>query len=207
MKFMADTQRGYHHGALKAALIDATLVLLKEGGIEAVSVREAAKRAGVSPGAPFRHFPSRTALLNAVAEEAMVRLTMQIDQALTQAASLSPLEQYRALGQAFLIWAFENPHHFQVISTRAVIDFEGSGLRASNDKIRCQMRQLLNDAVSSGELVGISAEDALLSTRALAYGLARMNIDGQLQSWDVESGNYLGLAQRLINEQIDRLKR
>lgn len=69
------------------------------------------------------------------------------------------------------------------------------------------MRQLLNDAVSSGELVGISAEDALLSTRALAYGLARMNIDGQLQSWDVESGNYLGLAQHLINEQIDRLKR
>jgi len=46
-----------------------------------------------------------------------------------------------------------------------------------------------------------------LSTRALAYGLARMNIDGQLQSWDVESGGYLGLAQRLINEQIDRLKR
>ena len=50
-----------------------------EGGADAVSVREAARRAGVSPGAPFRHFPSRDALMDAVAEEAQRRFRAEID--------------------------------------------------------------------------------------------------------------------------------
>ena len=53
----------YHHGDLRRALLDATVQLIEEQGLEAVSVREVARRTGVSPGAPFRHFPSRTALL------------------------------------------------------------------------------------------------------------------------------------------------
>src|SRR5215207_10893901 len=60
----------YHHGDLRRVLIDAALQLVGEGGPDAVRVREAARRAGVSPGAPFRHFPSRAALMNAAAEEA-----------------------------------------------------------------------------------------------------------------------------------------
>src|SRR3979490_2876367 len=72
----------YHHGDLKRVLIDAALGLVEEGGAEAVSVREAARRAGVSPGAPFRHFPSRVALMTAVAEEAQRRFRAEIEVAL-----------------------------------------------------------------------------------------------------------------------------
>jgi hypothetical protein len=50
-------------------LVEAALQLAETGGAEAVSVREAARRAGVSPGAPFRHFPNRDALMAAVADE------------------------------------------------------------------------------------------------------------------------------------------
>jgi AcrR family transcriptional regulator len=53
---------------LVEALIAATVDLIEERGVEQLSVREAAKRAGVSPGAPFRHFRSKTTLLTAVAE-------------------------------------------------------------------------------------------------------------------------------------------
>jgi AcrR family transcriptional regulator len=63
----------YHHGDLRRVLIDAALKLVEEGGAEAVSVREAARRAGVSPGAPFRHFASRSQLIAAVAAEAQRR--------------------------------------------------------------------------------------------------------------------------------------
>src|SRR4051794_6351575 len=66
----APAAQPYHHGDLRRVLIDAALHLVGESGANAVSVREAARRAGVSPGAPFRHFPSRDALMNAVAEEA-----------------------------------------------------------------------------------------------------------------------------------------
>src|SRR5689334_1858737 len=59
--------RGYHHGDLKRALVDAGLALLEESGVDAVRVREAARRVGVSPAAPFRHFPSREDFLREVA--------------------------------------------------------------------------------------------------------------------------------------------
>ncbi|MFI1382438.1 TetR/AcrR family transcriptional regulator [Embleya sp. NPDC020886] len=75
----------YHHGDLRAALIRAGLEAIADNGIGALSVAEAARRAGVSPGAPYRHFPSRTALLMAVAIEAARELTADIRAALTAA--------------------------------------------------------------------------------------------------------------------------
>ena len=78
----APAPKPYHHGDLRRVLIDAALQLVGEGGAEAVSVREAARRAGVSPGAPFRHFPSRDALMQAVAEEAQRRFRAEIEAAL-----------------------------------------------------------------------------------------------------------------------------
>ena len=75
----APAPKPYHHGDLRRVLIDAALQLVGEGGAEAVSVREAARRAGVSPGAPFRHFPSREALMSAVAEEAQRRFRAEIE--------------------------------------------------------------------------------------------------------------------------------
>ena len=83
----------YHHGDLRRVLIDAALQLVGEGGPDAVSVREAARRAGVSPGAPFRHFPSRDALMNAAAEEAQRRLHAEIEAALAEAPADDPLAE------------------------------------------------------------------------------------------------------------------
>ena len=61
----------YHHGSLVEALIAATIDIIEARGVEHVSVREVARRAGVSSGAPFRHFATKTALLTAVGEQAM----------------------------------------------------------------------------------------------------------------------------------------
>src|SRR5579871_2109283 len=77
----APARRAYHHGNLRAALVEAALALVEDVGADRVTVREAARRAGVSSGAPFRHFPDRTALLTAVAEEAMRRLRVAVDAA------------------------------------------------------------------------------------------------------------------------------
>ena len=108
----------YHHGDLRRVLIDAALDLVGEGGPEAVSVREAARRAGVSPGAPFRHFPSRDALMTAVAEEAQRRFRPEIEAALAAAACRrSAGAVSRHSGSAYLRWAMRNPAHFEIIST------------------------------------------------------------------------------------------
>src|ERR1700756_75247 len=57
----------YHHGDLRAACLRAAIELLEENGASALSVRAVARRAGVSPGAPYRHYADRDALISAVA--------------------------------------------------------------------------------------------------------------------------------------------
>jgi AcrR family transcriptional regulator len=176
----------YHHGRLSEALIEATLRLLEEGGPDHVSVREAARRAGVSPGAPFRHFPNRAALLTAVAEQAMARLRAAILAELSRDTSGEPLARLRAIGVAYMRWALHNPTHFQVISTRSLIEFEGSAaLVRDNGEIRAVMESLVAEAVRRGQLRPEAARLVPVTGRALVYGLARMAIDGHFPQWDV----------------------
>ena len=120
----AAAPKPYHHGDLRRVLIDAALQLVGEGGADAVSVREAARRAGVSPGAPFRHFPSRDALMQAVAEEAQRQFRAEIAAALGPAAPGDPLRRFRCLGLAYLRWAMRNPTHFEIISSRRFFDHD-----------------------------------------------------------------------------------
>src|SRR5437764_560426 len=66
--------RAYHHGDLKAALIDSALEILRKEGLEALTLRAVARRAGVSQAAPYRHFADRRALVAAVAERGFERM-------------------------------------------------------------------------------------------------------------------------------------
>jgi AcrR family transcriptional regulator len=176
----------YHHGDLRHALIEAALGLASERGAEAVTVREAARRAGVSPGAPFRHFADRTMLMTAVAEEAMSRLRAEIEANLDVVRGEDPLRRLLALGSAYLRWVESNPTHFQIISRRDCIDFEGSAaLVADNAAIQSLMRILFAEARDQGRLRPADLRLAEIVSRAFVYGLARMHTDGHFPSWNV----------------------
>jgi AcrR family transcriptional regulator len=177
--------RPYHHGNLRAALVAATVQLLEEQAPETVTVRAAARRAGVSSGAPFRHFPDRTALMTAVAEEAHRRLRAEMDLALALPAGDPPV-RYRAVGSAYLRWALANPTLFHVVSTRRLIDYDGSRyLREDNAKLRAEIAALLEEAQRRGDVRPMSLAHLELAARALVYGLARMSVDGQLAQWGI----------------------
>ena len=181
---MATQRKTYHHGSLRQALIDAALAIAREDGVDQVTVREAGKRAGVSSGAPFRHFPTKTALMTAVAEEAMRRFRAGISVELDKAGQLDPLSRFRALGVAYLRWVIDNPTHFEIISMRRAIDFDASEtLVGINDEIRDLMVRILEDARAAGQLRKADIEGVPLQARALVYGLARMWIDGQFAQW------------------------
>jgi AcrR family transcriptional regulator len=175
----------YHHGNLTDALVSATVAIIEERGVEHVSVREAARRVGVSPGAPFRHFANKTALMTAVAEQAMDRLKASVDAALDATHAEAPLARLEALGSAYLRWALQNPTHFEVISSRTLIDITSSdGIQRANDEIRSIMVQLLEQARTDGTLApGLDVDHLVLLTRALGYGLARMASDGHFPEW------------------------
>ena len=180
----------YHHGDLRRVLIDAALRLAEEGGPEAVSVREAARRAGVSPGAPFRHFPSRDALMLAVAEEAQRRFRAELEAALAQVPAADPLARFRALGLGYLRWAMKNPAHFEVISNGRLFDHDrAAGVSRDNSELIGITGRLLEEAFAKGALkraLRISdLQQVKIAGRALIYGFARMNIDGHFPRWGV----------------------
>ena len=179
--------------------MDACVQLIEDKGLEAVSVREVAKLVGVSPAAPFRHFDTRTALLTAVAEEAQERLGTFIATTLSAAAQESPLMQFRAIGVGFLQWSFANPTHFQVISSRSVIDYEGSQLRSRNDLIRARMNELMCDAASQGLLRPGDIKRYQIAARSMVYGLARMYIDGQFPSWGLPVDDSLAESIKIFD--------
>jgi AcrR family transcriptional regulator len=185
----------YHHGDLRRVLIDAALDLAKEGGPEAVSVREAARRAGVSPGAPFRHFPSRDALMTAVAEEAQRRFRLELEAATARAPASDPLARFRSLGLGYLRWAARNPAHFEIISTGRLFDHDGAEqLTRDNAELIGMTERLLAQAFSEGALRVTNLKAVQIAGRALVYGFARMNIDGHFRRWGVADAEATGEA-------------
>jgi len=145
----AAAPKPYHHGDLRRALIEAALRLAEEGGAEQVSVREAARRAGVSAGAPFRHFETRDALMTAVAEEAQRRFRAEIDAALAEAPAGDSLRRFRAFGLAYLRWAMRNPAHFEIISGGRHFDHAGAaGLSRDNAELIDMTERMLADALA-----------------------------------------------------------
>ena len=183
----APEPRAYHHGNLREALIEAAVELIERDGLDKLSVREAAKRAGVSPGAPFRHFATKTALLTAVAEQATQRLRAHVEDAVLAAADAPPLVRFGAIGHAYIEWARTNPTHFRVISERSLIDYDSSpSLRSDNETIRAQMRKLFDEAFAQdGSAASADATHAQIAARALVYGLARMAVDGHFPEWSL----------------------
>ena len=180
----ADSRASYHHGNLRDALLAEAIRVIEAQGVENVSIRQLAKNLGVSAAAPFRHFADRTALLTAVAEQATENLSQAVGAALAQAAAQSPWQQLLCIGEAYLGWARAHPSHFLVVSDRRLIDYEASAtLRMRNEAIRQRMRQLLAQATGLGARQGVQPEVCVLMLRAMVYGLARMQADGQLQEW------------------------
>lgn len=128
---MSKSRDSYHHGQLREALISAADDILHEGGIEGFSLRKAAARAGVSPGAPAHHFKSVTGLLTSVA----VLTLEELSQRMQGVSSELPLAaQVRELAAIYVRYSLEYPGRLQVTYRRAIIDrTDPEFLRASGE--------------------------------------------------------------------------
>ena len=169
---------GYHHGSLPEALTSAALELLDERGLDQVSVREVARRAGVSPGAPFRHFADRRALLTAVADRVFADLEAW------QLAQVAHAEDegslLRVLGRGFVRFAMAHPRRFELIRARLFTSDQPPELSARLAGIeRIFLRTIVADQESGVLRPGDPAAIGLAG-QALVYGLSHMAVDGFL---------------------------
>lgn len=104
-------KRGYHHGNLRQALIDAALELIEEKGPTGFTLSEAAKRAGVTPAAVYRHFEGREDLIGEAALQGYEIFADLMEHAY-QEGQPSALEAFSATSRAYLAFARKNPGHY-----------------------------------------------------------------------------------------------
>jgi AcrR family transcriptional regulator len=175
-------RRTYHHGNLRAALVEAALGLVKrEGGVEALTLRGAARLAGVSPAAPYRHFADKRALLAAVAEEGFRLLTSALRAA--GGADADALARFRARWPAYVTFATSHPSHFRVMFGRELADRGGyPGLRDAAQAAFDALVEGMSDAQRAGVVGEGDPRELGLTAWSAMHGLATLLLDGRLQA-------------------------
>ncbi len=168
----SDKAAPYHHGGLRDALVGAGLAILAEGGDpSALSLREAARRAGVSAMAPYRHFPEKEALLAAVAAVGFERLTACLKAADTAATGLDALV---AQGLAYVGFALDEPALFRLMFG-PVLAKADAGKSMEGATAFAVMAERVGSVTAPAERA-----IAALHCWAIVHGLACLALDGQI---------------------------
>ncbi|TAL17808.1 MAG: TetR/AcrR family transcriptional regulator [Aquabacterium sp.] len=188
----------YHHGNLRAALVEAGLAALESSGNSELSLRELARQVGVSSNAAYRHFADKEALLVALAAEGFRRFAASLGQAAMQEAW--PGEAFRAAGLAYVRFARANPGLFRLMFGR----FASGHRDADLDQASLQAFAGLQNLVASTS--GLQPDDPRALQRAMlawsvVHGLSHLAMDGQLDSFtdDVEAMIEAVLSQAPID--------
>ncbi len=166
-------QSAYHHGTLQRALLDDAAVLLSEGGQEAVSLRALARRAGVSPRAPYRHFADKAALLTALAVEAFVAF----GKALAAADSgAEPGGELEAQAIAYVRFGLQAPGRFRLMfgNERPVAD---EALAAAKQNAFGVLQARVDRLAGSEDDTRAQA----VGFWSLAHGLTVLFLDGRVR--------------------------
>lgn len=108
------SRRGYHHGNLREALVEAARGLIEEKGPLGFTMAEAARAAGVSPAAPYRHFKNRDELIGAVATRGFEMFAERLEAA-TEGGEAAPLAAFSAAGAAYLEFARRNAGYYMAM--------------------------------------------------------------------------------------------
>ncbi|MFI8350125.1 TetR/AcrR family transcriptional regulator [Streptomyces sp. NPDC085596] len=168
------TSRPYHHGDLRAALLESAERTLREKGAAALSLRELARATGVSHAAPGRHFKDKQALLDALALAGYQRL----NQALTAATADDPdadLERHMtALARAYLGFAVDNPELLELMFARKHDPDSSDLLAAAVDQSLGALTRTFVRAQERGEIVQGDPERITLAAAASLHGLAAL---------------------------------
>lgn len=174
--------RSYHHGNLKQVLLEAARKLIEEHGAFGFSLTEAARLAGVSPAAPYRHFRDRDALLAEVASSGFERFTARLDAAWNNGIP-TPLAAFETLGRAYLAFAREEPASYAVmfeggLAPGAVADSKPAADRAFD--VLQKAAAALCRALPESERPPVKLMS--LHIWALAHGVATLFAQGTPQS-------------------------
>ncbi|MEU4085242.1 TetR/AcrR family transcriptional regulator [Streptomyces aureus] len=163
----------YHHGDLRAACLRAARELLEEDGSAGLSLRAVARRAGVSPTAPYRHFADRDALVSAVAAEGYRELTTELA---TAHPSPSTPEELAAVAVAYVRFALDHPALFRAMFAEPC-DPTSEERVAATAVISEYVQGIVRAAFPGSDAAALAT-----AVWALVHGLAFLHLDGKLDA-------------------------
>jgi AcrR family transcriptional regulator len=164
-------ERPYHHGDLRRALLDEALAAIERDGPSSVSLREVARRAGVSHAAPTHHFGDKGGLLTAIAVEGFDMLADELNAAFASTGS------FLEVGVAYVGFAVRHRAHFEVMFRPELLRGDDPALAAARQRSR---EALYGTIGSVGLPAGTDTLGAGVAAWALVHGLATLYLGGNL---------------------------
>jgi AcrR family transcriptional regulator len=174
---MLFVKQAYHHKDLRNALIDEALAILAESGSGAITLRELARRLGVTHTAPYAHFSDKRTLLEAVADEGFDRLSSVLTQA--RASERDANRRFIAMGVAYVQFARDNPNLYRLmfVDPELAADPECAWSEQADRAF-----DVLLDLLSQfGVPPGTDIKELAVGIWSLLHGVAMLAIDGRLQ--------------------------
>jgi len=203
----------YRHGGLREALLEAGIEMAREGGPDAVVLREATRRAGVSPNAAYRHFADREALLKAVSDSCLGFSADRIERELAEHPPTGPdgavteadaRAMLRAVGLGYLAFAREEPGLFRTAYS-VPDDLRHAFAPAKAGRAGRTPFQLVGIAldamVETGAMPAARRQNAEFLAWATVHGLGMLIIDGPLRGLD---DRMVDFATSRLLDMVDR---
>jgi AcrR family transcriptional regulator len=178
----------YHHGDLRRALVDTALALVTDEGTWNFTLREVARRAGVSHAAPYNHFPDKTALLAEVAARGFETLRARTDSA-ARRHPRSARQQLLAIATAYVRFGVEHPAHYRLMFGPELAEkVRYPDLAAAGDSAFAVLTRALECGQIAGQVRRGAVRDQALAAWSLVHGLTMLLIDQRLE--------FIGVAPR-----------
>ncbi len=182
---------------LRQKILDASVELVAESGVRAVSFREVARRAGVSHQAPYHHFGNHQGILEAIGREGFRLLAESMQQAAAEAGG-DALQALTAGGIAYVRFARDHTGHFRVMFQRDLVRVHGEddSMPEAEDAFGTLVR-LCAEAQAAGYGLSLSADDLAVLSWSTVHGFSTLLVEGVLSEkfTDAESD---GLTQRIV---------
>jgi AcrR family transcriptional regulator len=192
----ATAQRPYHHGNLRSELLSCAERALSEGGLGQLSLRDLARKAGVSHAAPRRHFADKQALLDALAEDGFERLGRELREAMDSAGEEFD-GRLAALSRSYVRFATRHAALLELMFASKHRPDAADSLRAAGEAAFAAPLALITDGQASGAVVAGDPEAVATVAWATVQGLASIANAGLLDEAALD-GLVASATERLV---------
>ncbi|TGL61951.1 TetR/AcrR family transcriptional regulator [Leptospira ognonensis] len=182
-------KKGYHHGNLREAILNESLIWIKKKGVESLSLREIAKKIGVTHSAPNKHFSKKESLLASLIELGFIQFKSALIDGKKE-IEVHPREAFIAMGISYLRFANENPELYRLMFSNSVHDLseypacELAGMESFNVLLSAVVTLQANGILKKGD-----PKEMAYMIWSFTHGYVMLVLDGRLQGIDSKQKN------------------